>query len=1734
MTVQSLEDLITALLESLSTANEDGKSEVAEAIMTIGQNQPKTTLKAIHAYLIHHNRLPPSLRSFLLRSVNDILSGPKILDTIDEQMILLIINLTTQEMTMTKDVDLEWADAARDLLVTIGKHKKHVGNVLDAILQKFPPGLTTSPHRYVVVSLGKIAAHNAQGFVPFLTDVLSRTVPLLNGMKGDPLRASWARAICSFCEAVRECESSVQEVKEDSDVLDDDGICANRVTYCDQFETVYEAVFLWMSSKDPKVRAEAAECVGELCLMIRKQKLIDDLKKLVSTLLGLYKKSYGEHHTITQGICRFLEVTCMDDTVPLDAYLDEILAALFPNTCLDPDDTSGNPSQTAIKNHSEAFRCFHVAAARFADRIVYFLLHKMQHNQDMQKLGAINVMRHLLNSSGAYMEDKRSLVMMGLRKLLAVEHVATIRVKRAIVQLCVALSDHAYVDAEGGQHVIAFLVRNLINQPDDQTAKRAATDDVAGLNQLRTQCAQALHTITSTCVCADKLLWPYLLEFLCVKEYTPVLADLCKCLRTLLAKAREAGKPLDFTDGFDNERVPGKYQVLARLIVSMCGAPLNGLLGRRARESLGLFREIADWLHPGIAQIVERYEKTMEPLIDELSTTTWSNETQSSGEARWRRVGRWHDTVLDLLSATVSIVNEGEWRQEVAAAFGKQLDLYKDQQHEKAFALRCLGTTLSFITNQTFIIDHILLMFRSTNHSVAAERVGCARGIGVIAKCHSDLVLIQLENVSKWEFSRKSQGFFGFIKGYTYTDLDMVQLRATLMLCYGHVVASLPLDAVTQRIEQTVFPFLRTYMANQKQEVVVRECLLETIRLIAESVHPLRLGSEYTLENRGELLIYIKDYVQMELSETVSSCIRLLACRAVAALVRLPPRLPENDIWEFGNILMKAILPICREKSGLKTAFELDQWGSVKSPVGPLSPVQSTSDLFAGQKSKANKRMEENDDSSTIMESTVSQLGVALAAIIRKAPVLGTATTLLRLLQPFYGNPADHERTRAVDLSALVLRVYFEAAEDIQLGRANDFPPLSSLLARLTPRVADSLHGVRSEAINIIHLALRLAHIFKGHPRDSDPDIFSIQEFHERHLTEEGKLDGQSAKKAIKQMAQVIEAHLPSSQIQTYLSALFDMLADRQSQVSSAAAQLLAHSLSCRGAGLANEGATLVSSILEKLPQIHGCVQTYTDILAALCALYSHQQHIVIDVLLEQPLPYTPQLVDVWECISRERTLFPGLIDYILELLMESFNAPYELVDIGGGSSVRVCNPQPLVYCAALTEVFKGGEPESAIEERVPVLLAALLQLLTSISGAQFPVIQKETKDVPGSKVLQITPDLRRAMEKPAGLAANAIRVLLQRMRLNEIIEEMNAGRSWSECLDNNNFLNAMATLTCAVVEHMPKWAEPLADRLMEKITSPHEPLRLTAVTVVSALIKKSPNHDGDFDQRLLVDCVNALQNTLKDESLRIRKLCVRGLGELGECVSSECAARFTALAVVASMQALDDIGDRRDEVAMEAILSLNKLVRRADDKQLSQILPQVLLKIRPCFEKDSSALRAASFSLFGELGRRVGQNSADFLAQLQTNIVSILLHYGEEEALVQQACGICLRSVCPLLSTDIAAQLAERSINANGSPAVSYYTFQKEMALLLALSYPDHVNSYGLTCSNYFKATSSIIRVNAAHLIGHLLGCLTAPLRATISKELIFTGLVALLKDDSIFVRIAATKAISQLHHFS
>lgn len=103
-----------------------------------------------------------------------------------------------------------------------------------------------------------------------------------------------------------------------------------------------------------------------------------------------------------------------------------------------------------------------------------------------------------------------------------------------------------------------------------------------------------------------------------------------------------------------------------------------------------------------------------------------------------------------------------------------------------------------------------------------------------------------------------------------------------------------------------------------------------------------------------------------------------------------------------------------------------------------------------------------------------------------------------------------------------------------------------------------------------------------------------------------------------------------------------------------------------------------------------------------------------------------------------------------------------------------------------------------------------------------------------------------------------------------------------------------------------------------------------------------------------------------------------------------------------------------------------------------------------------------------------------------------------------------------------------------DNKPPTNYSNFLKDVGMILVLSFPDRLNFYALGCSNYYKSQFTQIRANAALFTGFLLEPLSPALRGTLSKELVFTSLVQLLRDPTSQVRMATIKAISCLHSFS
>uniref|UniRef100_A0A914LD95 Uncharacterized protein n=1 Tax=Meloidogyne incognita TaxID=6306 RepID=A0A914LD95_MELIC len=1825
-----MQDFIYALFDFAETNNSNTNlSDAAlRSLVSLGVKKPKMFINAVHTFLLDNGKkMNEKDKAFAFRCLTNVFNQVDVVDVCDEQQILLIANLSTQEMSMAKDVENGLAHAAKDVFVSlVGKSDKFVNHVVDSLLHKFQPGSTSPPHRFIILTLSEIAQKNPDGFLPFLHDILARTDALLPHLKNDQIKSAFCQALCSFAESVKEFiwtqkrQNNEMEVKSDECVAVDESEISE--SYADQFETAYDVIINWTtSSKDHKCRADAAECIGKLCLMIDRERILKDLKRLDAIFRSLHKKALNpeEQLAITMGISNFLQASCIEESIPIEHYINDLFEMLFPHVCLPADqivDDPSLPNLLQIKLRNEVFRCFQVSSCRTADKEIYFLLHKMQSQSEIVKLGAINLFRHLLNSADDQMKENRSLITMGMKPFLNDEQLS-IRVKMNLCQLCIALSDNEYVQSdEGGEHVIQFLLANLVVNRSDLNVKQRssvqqqqllqASSDASLITQLSAQCAQALYTISNTSKVACELLWPKLFEYVCVEQYSLVITDIFKCLRVLCGRIKQSCNKLDIYDFEANSKLPGPFQLICRLIVFMNGAPQNAQLNARAKESINLFGELFFWLNNKFCETDSPFPKIighlLESLQKEFSSNCPSNEDKNDyfgKEILFSRVERWQAVILDLLCSLINAVEDQSWRQNLASAQAKQLstlftsasDSFQSSQ-DKAFLMRCLGCTLARIEDPTFIKEHLYFLFRHTQHSSIIERVGCAIATGHCASVldHADLVLTELENVSKWEHMKEgkkqsggsSAGFLSFIKdSLPYgrsVDAEILNLRATIVLSFGYVCFYCPTEGLVLRLQNTVLPFLRQYTANSK-ESSLREAHLETLNLIALSVHPNRLR-DYRFESRYECLSYIKEYVNDEKSfDTVTTLIRLRACKATASLVLLEPPLSENEFIDIINVLIPNIFPINRERGGLKATGE--------------------------------------DDSSTVMEATIIQCRNAIANMVKMRPcVRPTVGELLKLFYQYYGSERDHERARAVDFTVLVLQVYSEKASDVTLGIAKEFSSLSWIIARLCPRLCDSLSFVRLQSLRAIWFAFKLSLLHRGHsPSDVemvDSSLFNIDKFIELYFggTQEGRLDSNKCSGAILAISKEVESRLPQSQVQNYIHMLFKMLSDKQGNVSSAAAQLLTNILSYRANLLQKEAEVLLINMLDHLARTRQeKIQTYTELLNGFVLFSGHHLHLAVQVLLRQTLPYNQTLSEVWEMMSR--THFTSIIDFLFErvwidnsssssktpdliveqeeknivivenkekelnnfeenekekgggkLITTPFNSShFEIINIGGGSVIKIVSDDTCALVAAIAEVVKKGEPEDELIKRVPRIISALLILLVSLIDTQYSNVQKNSnvdlsgttsssqsgiggkKEVKTKPIIPIvTSELTRSIETPAKLVAEAIRTFLVRINAENVIEKMNSERVWSNIVSPQHYINALSSFCCALFNFRPQFIGDLMRLECECLRGGENVLknvcdaeRIVAVSILSSLITSCPHKNGEFDSSLFCDVFGTLEGALKDQLLTVRKMALHGIGQISHLKgpdAEELILCFSSRSVEAALAGLDDYWDRQDQLATESIASLDSLVGISQPKLILNVLPQLLLKIRPCFEKENELLRSSAFSLFAGLGSSVG-NYDIFKESLHSNIISILLHLNDKEENVKLSCAKVLSTCIPLLNSDHATTLVENEF-VNGRLPANFSDFLRQFGLILSISFPDRLNNYALDCNNFFRSASFHIRSNAALLMGFMLTALTPELRATLSTDLIFSGLMQLMKDPEEQVRLNTLFAISLLYEFA
>ncbi|CAG2234423.1 unnamed protein product [Mytilus edulis] len=825
-----VDDLAMAMIDAAYDREADCRDQICDALFDLGKKRPALVLSSAYSYLKKHNKLQTGHRVVLLQCMERIIK--ETLSELEPPLAVDVIKQAAMELTVSKEVMPEWQTAASGVLVSLGA--RFCDEVMDEMLQRFQPGIL--PHFFVIQTIGNLATSNVYGMVPHLTAVLGTMLPI---------NIKFSEAIIDYCA--------------NTDKAPDPSVSKER--FEQEIGSAFDVLFnSWLHiTKEMKLRVAIVEAIGNMCHLMARDKLEEQLPKILQVILGLYKKHPEPIH-VTQGLCSVLDAVCIEGNTVLEPNLDTVLGFLFPQIINPPD--YKNPQ--SIKNHNEVLRCLAIIARSFSGKLTGILLSKLESGNEKMKIGMLTVFKHLINAATESMQDKQEVVVSGLKMMLSEQNN---KLKKVFAQVVIAMAHHGYLELEGGQQMIEFIIKQSALK-NDPPGKKSPDPEYVSNQALRTMCDHVLQLLTTTVEDMEHVLWPYLLELIVPEQYTEAQGVVCKCLSHLATKKRKE-QTEDYEIDFETQaNIPKPEALIARLMV-LAGRPQNGR--NRGIHVLTLMQGLVPNLNENL---VELWDTVIPKLIQYLE--------DASKEDTWNQKN-WEDLSL-------------------------KIPMYNNYPDEKNFMYKCLGVITRKSTKKDFVGKHLDLIFGSVKHSDQTEREGCAIAMGFCAASHLDAVLSKLESVAKTELQQKSSGLFSFMKGEK-SEVDIERTKATLMLCYGFVALFSPVSLIVSRMEATILRSIQPYFANVK-DTSVKQNLIRTLDLIGDALHPDHLKTTYNFSNRGEFITHLQSYMQMESTTSLTNETRALAMNACSTLVKLDPRLNEAEELDLVKTSIDCIYPL--------------------------------------------------------------------------------------------------------------------------------------------------------------------------------------------------------------------------------------------------------------------------------------------------------------------------------------------------------------------------------------------------------------------------------------------------------------------------------------------------------------------------------------------------------------------------------------------------------------------------------------------------------------------------------------------------------------------------------------------------------------------------------------------------------------------------------------------------------
>eukprot|EP00042_Codosiga_hollandica_P058679 m.888514 g.888514 ORF g.888514 m.888514 type:complete len:837 (+) comp59932_c0_seq4:158-2668(+) len=805
------------------------------------------------------------------------------------------------------------------------------------------------------------------------------------------------------------------------------------------------------------------------------------------------------------------------------------------------------------------------------------------------------------------------------------------------------------------------------------------------------------------------------------------------------------------------------------------------------------------------------------------------------------------------------------------------------------------------------------------------------------------------------------------------------------------------------------------------------------------------------------------------------------------------------------------------------------------------------------------------DDQVELIERVLKSFRSLLSVVIEKDTSSACLQSLLKQIIRFMTSPKANQRLWMMSSYEHMLKSYLEnltvkiggaspvAGADPTATTAKAAPAAQSLeglgkfIADLVPRCTDPELHVRRAALEGIRYLLKIQATYHLKGNENDAIIDAVNQLRDRADT----TDSTAQFALVNDLSKVLSKKIAAEELLNFLYPLIDCLLDAQSTSSSGTCVVINGLFRQRGIELEAEVPNLVN-VLHKQMGLITHERASLGILRSLRTLATHYLALVVKQLQTFDLPYDKYVVDIWQALAADENLAPR----ILEILMDILNTtrPYEEADRPKGSRApmpKTAIVSQLKATCGVTELFAVEETGKLAQAHYALVLSTLFTRVASCVG-----VNGNGKSVsPIDDAIDAFQSFAKRSEStfifdemdedaPVGFGAVGVSAPVSapptptptapKQSLKDAQQQPagakpigSAPSKWDLLKKEETFVEGLTYLSKAIALHAPTHVPALFQSFVESIKRVYELQRVAACAFFAELINQQCG--GHLD--LLNNLKNNLLTKLVDQSHLVRMLCIRGLGNIASIPDDQMKKHTTAV-LSAMVTGMDDRDDPNDDITLEAMNGLSKIIAKIEEDTVRAILLNIALRIRPCFEKDKPQVRAAAFRLFGNLSRfGDGPSKEPFLEQIHANFMSLLLHLNEADAEVRLACKVALKQIGPLLESTKTNEMFQKHLVDDGT--LQYGDFMNDLSKIMIGDLDDKINFYVMSNISFFKSERVELKANAAIFTGFLLGNLHMSARKYITKEHVCGELIRLLRDPAVVVRIRAAEAMSLLHEY-